>query len=110
MASPRFPATLRHLVDLTRETLPPMHPAGRPFVVAGAVAMMGVAVLATADRSTVETLHRSEFSTRWVYKEEMALLLRIAGFERWEIYGGFDRRPLEQETDAMVVMAWEGGG
>jgi phosphatidylserine decarboxylase len=37
MASPRFPATLRHLVDLARETLPPMHPAGRPFVVAGAV-------------------------------------------------------------------------
>jgi hypothetical protein len=28
-----------------------------PFVVAGAVAMIGVAVLATADRSTVETLH-----------------------------------------------------
>lgn len=36
MASPRFPATLRHLVGLARETLPPMHPAGRPFVAAGA--------------------------------------------------------------------------
>jgi phosphatidylserine decarboxylase len=36
MASPRLPATLRHLVDLTRETLPPMHSAGRPFVAAGA--------------------------------------------------------------------------
>jgi phosphatidylserine decarboxylase len=36
MASPRFRATLSHLVELTRETLPPMHPAGRPFVVAGA--------------------------------------------------------------------------
>ncbi len=35
MASPRFTATLRHLVDLTRETLPPMHSAGRPFVTAG---------------------------------------------------------------------------
>jgi len=40
MASPRFPVTrfpvaLRHLVDLARETLPPMHPAGRPFVAAG---------------------------------------------------------------------------
>ncbi|HYZ38145.1 MAG TPA: phosphatidylserine decarboxylase [Pseudonocardiaceae bacterium] len=43
MASPRFaathiPSTLRHLADLTRETLPPMHAAGRPFVAAGAVA------------------------------------------------------------------------
>ncbi|HET9255734.1 MAG TPA: phosphatidylserine decarboxylase [Pseudonocardiaceae bacterium] len=37
MASPRFPAVMRHLVDLTRDTLPPMHPAGRPFVAAGAV-------------------------------------------------------------------------
>jgi phosphatidylserine decarboxylase len=35
MASLRFSATLRHLVDLARETLPPMHPAGRPFVAAG---------------------------------------------------------------------------
>jgi phosphatidylserine decarboxylase len=43
MASPRFaatqiPSTLRHLADLTRETLPPMHAAGRPFVAAGAIA------------------------------------------------------------------------
>lgn len=36
MACPRSPAALRHLVDLTRETLPPMHPAGRPFVAGGA--------------------------------------------------------------------------
>ncbi|MGH3847187.1 MAG: phosphatidylserine decarboxylase [Pseudonocardiaceae bacterium] len=45
MASPRFPAprlpaTLRHLVDLSRETLPPMHSAGRPFVVIGAAATL----------------------------------------------------------------------
>ncbi|MBV8540986.1 MAG: phosphatidylserine decarboxylase [Pseudonocardiales bacterium] len=40
MASPPFPATLRHLVDLARETLPPMHPAGKPFVAAGAAATL----------------------------------------------------------------------
>ncbi len=40
MACPRLPAMLRHLVDLTRETLPPMHPAGRPFVAAGAAATL----------------------------------------------------------------------
>ncbi|HEY8372528.1 MAG TPA: phosphatidylserine decarboxylase [Pseudonocardiaceae bacterium] len=28
---------LAHLVDLARATIPPMHPAGRPFVLAGAV-------------------------------------------------------------------------
>ncbi len=27
----------RHLLALARETIPPMHPAGRPFVVAGAI-------------------------------------------------------------------------
>jgi phosphatidylserine decarboxylase len=36
MASPQFSATLRHLVDLAHETLPPMHPAGKPFVAVGA--------------------------------------------------------------------------
>lgn len=50
-----------------------------------------------------------QFSTtiRWIYKTEMELLLRIAGFSRWEICGGFDRRPLELETDAMLVFAWK---
>jgi hypothetical protein len=59
-------------------------------------------------------LQRSQFSVRWVYKAEMALLLRVAGFARWEIFGDFNRRPLTKDTDAMVVLAWksgeEGGG
>jgi hypothetical protein len=37
----------------------------------------------------------------------MELLLRIAGFARWEIYGDFDRRPLVSDTDQMIVMAWK---
>jgi phosphatidylserine decarboxylase len=40
MACSRLPAMLRHLVDLTHETLPPMHPAGRPFVAGGAAATL----------------------------------------------------------------------
>lgn len=54
MASPRLTATphqpapsatglsstVRHLVALTRETVPPMHPAGRPFVAGGAAASL----------------------------------------------------------------------
>jgi SAM-dependent methyltransferase len=51
-------------------------------------------------------VHRSEFDTRWTYKDEMALLLRVAGFSRWEIVADFDRRPLAKETDGMVVFAW----
>jgi phosphatidylserine decarboxylase len=48
MVSPRFPATLRHLVDLTRETLPSMHSAGRPFVVAGAATTLLLSKLSPA--------------------------------------------------------------
>jgi SAM-dependent methyltransferase len=58
----------------------------------------------------VTRAERSETAIRYVYKHEMELLLRLAGFARWEILGGFDRRPLEHETDAMVVLAWAGTG
>jgi SAM-dependent methyltransferase len=57
----------------------------------------------------VQTIHRSTFRVRWTYKAEMALLLRVAGFARWEIFGDFNRRPLTQETDAMIVFAWRDG-
>ena len=36
----------------------------------------------------------------------MLLLLRAAGFPRDEICGDFDHRPLSNETDAMIVQAW----
>ena len=36
----------------------------------------------------------------------MELLLRVAGFARWEIHGDFDRRPLTRANDSMVVTAW----
>ncbi len=58
---------------------------------------------------SVEVISRSECISRYVYKNEMELLLRIAGFPRWEIYGGFDRRPLTKETDAQIVQAWADG-
>jgi SAM-dependent methyltransferase len=61
--------------------------------------------LLAADGS-VQTVHRCECSSRYIYKNEMALLLRVAGFARWEIWGDFDRRPLLRENDAMVVTAW----
>jgi SAM-dependent methyltransferase len=57
---------------------------------------------------TTRIIHRSEFLVRWTYKAEMELLLRAAGFARYEVCGGFDRRPLTQETDAIVALAWAG--
>lgn len=61
--------------------------------------------LLAADGS-VAAVHRSECNSRYIYKQEMELLLRVAAFSRWEIYGDFDRRPLVRESDAMVVCAW----
>jgi SAM-dependent methyltransferase len=61
--------------------------------------------LLAADGS-VARVYRSESNSRYIYKQEMELLLRVAGFPRWEIYGDFDRRPLTRENDAMVVSAW----
>ncbi len=54
----------------------------------------------------VQQVHRSEMSLRYVFKNEMALLLRAAGFARFEISGAFDRRPLTHEAAAMIVEAW----
>ncbi len=54
----------------------------------------------------VETVQRNHCKNRWIYKGEMELLLRVAGFKRWRIEGDFDGNPLAKETDAMVVRAW----
>jgi SAM-dependent methyltransferase len=54
----------------------------------------------------VKEVHPSYTSIRWIYKNEMELLLRCAGFERWEILGGFNGRPLKDEKEIMVVKAW----
>jgi SAM-dependent methyltransferase len=55
---------------------------------------------------SVQSVYRSQSSARYFYKHEMELLLRVAGFPSWAIYGDFDRRPLTRETDAMIVEAW----
>ena len=51
--------------------------------------------------------HRSKTSMRWTFKHEAELLLRVAGFSRWQICGDFDRRELTRETDHMIVFAWK---
>jgi SAM-dependent methyltransferase len=51
--------------------------------------------------------HPHAFDARWVYKSEMELLLRVAGYPRWEVVGGFDGRPLVHDTDLMIWTAWK---
>jgi SAM-dependent methyltransferase len=52
-------------------------------------------------------IRRYGFTLRWTFRYEMELLLRAAGFTRFEVRGGFDGRPLVHETDEMVWTAWK---
>jgi SAM-dependent methyltransferase len=56
----------------------------------------------------VTEVRKSQTTLRWIYKGEMELLLRLGGFERWEILGGFDGRLLEKDDELMIVKAWVG--
>jgi len=53
--------------------------------------------------------HRFETRQRWVYRFELELLFRLAGFSRWEILGGWERRPLEKDAGQMLAFAWKAG-
>jgi SAM-dependent methyltransferase len=55
-----------------------------------------------------EVVHSHRFVTvvRWTYPSEMNLLLRLAGFARWEISGGLDGRPVAEHEGSLMVSAW----
>jgi SAM-dependent methyltransferase len=57
----------------------------------------------------VVATYPSRTSTRFIYKNEMELLLRLSGFKRWQICGDFSGRPLVNDTDMMIVKAWNDG-
>ena len=54
-------------------------------------------------------LRVADTSVRWVHRAQLELLLRLAGFARWEIWGGVDRGPVTAET-AMLYAVAEGPG
>jgi SAM-dependent methyltransferase len=51
------------------------------------------------------SVHRYSTSQRWIYRYELELLFRSAGFLSWEFFGGFDRRPLKSPEDQMIACA-----
>jgi len=57
-------------------------------------------------RGGIVTSHRFETRQRWVYRYELELLLRLAGFARWEIQGDFDGAPLERDDQQMIAWGW----
>jgi SAM-dependent methyltransferase len=57
-------------------------------------------------RGGVLRSHRFETRQRWVYRWELELLLRCAGFSRWEIVRGWDGGPFEREDQPMIAYGW----
>ena len=57
------------------------------------------------DKGEIASVNRSETTLRWMYKSEVSLLLRAAGFETFTIGGDFEMNPLTDENQIMVVTA-----
>jgi len=45
---------------------------------------------------------KSRFRIALIYKREFELLLRLAGFRKWKVYGGFNYEPLKSYKQEMV--------
>lgn len=54
----------------------------------------------------VISVRKTQTTIRWIYKQELELLLTLSGFSRWEITRAFDREPLSGTTEGMLVEAW----
>ena len=50
---------------------------------------------------------RFETNQRWVYRHELELLLRLSGYTRWEILGGFAGEPLLRDDQQMISWGWK---
>jgi SAM-dependent methyltransferase len=53
-----------------------------------------------------ELLRRlSRFPLRYVTRSELELMLELAGFVEWQIYGSYDLEPFTGESERLIVMA-----
>ena len=49
-----------------------------------------------------KTIWKDKFQLAFIYKREFELLLRLAGFKKWKVYGGFNYKPLKSYKQEMV--------
>jgi hypothetical protein len=49
--------------------------------------------------------HLSRFPLRYVTKPELELMLELAGFVEWQVYGSYDLDPFTDESERLIVMA-----
>ncbi|MCC6315663.1 MAG: class I SAM-dependent methyltransferase, partial [Thermomicrobiales bacterium] len=52
-------------------------------------------------------LHRiaTSYTMRYLHMAELALMLELAGFVEWEVYGGYDLEPYEDNSERLLVTA-----
>jgi len=81
---------------------------GRRLDVATQTQHSQIAIEELDAEARVSHTHRFVTVVRWTWPSEMDLLLRLAGFARWEITGGFDDRPVSEHQGSIVVSAWRG--
>jgi SAM-dependent methyltransferase len=48
---------------------------------------------------------RTGFTQRWIGSGELLLLIQLAGFQDWRIYGTYELDPLEAYSDRLIVAA-----
>jgi hypothetical protein len=48
---------------------------------------------------------RTGFTQRWIGSGELLLLMQLAGFQDWRIYGTYELDPLEAYSDRLIVAA-----
>jgi SAM-dependent methyltransferase len=59
--------------------------------------------LTKPDGSVVRTA--TEFDLRYVYRHELELMLELAGFAEWQIYGSYDLDPFDDHSERMIIAA-----
>ncbi|MGI8406007.1 MAG: class I SAM-dependent methyltransferase [Thermomicrobiales bacterium] len=51
------------------------------------------------------TRTRTQFPLRYVHPNELEMMLDLAGFVSWNVYGSYDLGPLSDESDRLIVIA-----
>jgi SAM-dependent methyltransferase len=50
---------------------------------------------------------RLEFTLTYIFPREFMNMLELCGFRKWELYGGFDRRPYSKHGQNLVWIAYK---
>lgn len=45
------------------------------------------------------------YPMRWLYPSELELLLELAGYAEWKVYGSYELDPLTDQSDQMIITA-----